>query len=502
MKLERSAGILLHPTSLPGPEAVGTLGAGARAFVDRLHQAHQRWWQILPLNPPGHGGSPYSATSAFAGNPMLLDLIILQEEGWLSEKECKEFLQWSEKFPSHLFPIDAVEEKKGALLSSCAQNWIAAGRPKNKEFQSFCSENDAIWLEDFALYKALKEEHDGATWQEWAPEFVRREKSALKEFSKKFAARIEEIKWIQWRFFEQWADLRDYAANKGVKILGDLPIFVAMDSADAWARRDLFQLTAEGAAEAVAGVPPDYFSETGQRWGNPLYDWEALEKENYQWWIHRVAQVRKTVDLIRVDHFRGFESYWRVPAEAETAIDGQWIKGPKDAFFTAIRAALGEVPFVAEDLGIITDEVRELRDRQGLPGMKILQFAFDGDPDHPFLPENYTEHWVAYTGTHDNDTTVGWYQSLSPEERHRVRVYLSASDFEVLQKLIEKLWRSRAAMVLIPAQDLYGLGSEFRMNTPGLAEGNWGWRLTRAQLQTDRVFQWIGALTRETRRVS
>ena len=500
MKLERSAGIILHPTSLPGPGGVGTLGNPARCFVDRLSIAKQRWWQILPLNPPGHGGSPYSATSAFAGNPILLDPHDFVARGWLTDADNKEFEAECEKFPHNRYEVDQVTTRKHRLLTTAAENWREEGGPENKDFTAFCDEHDHRWLDDFALYTALKDAHDGQSWREWPDELIRRDDDALQKVRGELSEEISTVKFLQWQFFQQWAALREYAAQRGVRFLGDLPIFVAMDSADAWANRRLFALQEDGSAEAVAGVPPDYFSETGQRWGNPLYNWDAVASEGYQWWIDRVQQVCKTVDLVRVDHFRGFESYWRIPADEETAINGRWEKGPGDEIFEAIREQLGAVPFIAEDLGIITDEVRELRDRQNLPGMKVLHFAFDGDPKHPFLPHNYPEHCVAYTGTHDNDTTMGWYNSIPEEERHRVRSYLSQPDEGILKALITELWKSRAAMTIIPAQDLFGLGTEFRMNRPGVADENWNWRMTWEEFNAEPIFQRLGQLTVDANR--
>lgn len=500
-KIKRSAGVILHPTSLPGPGGVGVLGEVARRFVDRLAQSHITWWQILPLNPPGPGGSPYSATSAFAGNPILIDLDPLVERQWLRSQDTKEFLKWSEKFPPQTFAVDQVTAKKMALLHVAAQNWRAAGGEEDRDFQAFCEENNE-WLEDFALFTAIKDANDGAPWTRWDAALIRREEGALNQMRGALAAQIAAVKFQQWIFFEQWTNLRRYAAKRGVKFLGDLPIFVAMDSADVWAKRQFFELDEEGKPEAVAGVPPDYFSATGQRWGNPLYDWEALKEDHFRWWIQRVAHVLKTVDLVRIDHFRAFESYWRIPAQEPTAVVGEWVQGPKDIFFDAIRQALGAVPFVAEDLGIITKEVEELRDRQGLPGMKVMHFAFSGEPDHPFLPHTYPENCVAYTGTHDNDTTQGWYESLDEDERHPVRVYLSSADEDVRKKMVERLWRSEAALTIIPAQDIFGLGSEARMNVPGQAQGNWSWRMRMEEFEDEAPFQWLGRLTRDSRRGS
>ena len=502
MDLQRSSGLLLHPTSLPGPGGCGSLGDWARRFVDRLAEAEQTWWQILPLNPPGHGGSPYSATSAFAGNPVLIDLWGLEKRQWLSADDISKFEADCEKFPASQYVIDQVAPARLDLVRRAAKKWRDDGGEDDPGYRAFCETHGAVWLDDFAFFSALKEEYGGASWQEWPAQLVRREPVAVEEANRRLSDVMEEIKFAQWQFFEQWDELRKYAGEKGVQLFGDLPIFVAMDSADAWANRRWFQLRAEGDPQAVAGVPPDYFSETGQRWGNPLYDWDALADDGYQWWVERVEQVRRTVDIVRVDHFRGFDEYWRIPAEDETAVNGRWEPGPKDAVFDAIRQALGEVPFVAEDLGTITDEVYALRDRQGLPGMKVLQFAFDGDPDHPFLPHTYPEWCVAYTGTHDNDTTRGWYEKISDQERHRVRSYFSHPDEGIIGAMIAGLWHSKAVLTIIPAQDLFGLGSQARMNTPGTAEDNWGWRMSAEQLEDNQSFRWLKQLTEQSGRNS
>ena len=499
MELERSSGLLLHPTSLPGPGGVGTLGQSARRFVDRLAESGQQWWQILPLNPPGHGGSPYSATSAFAGNVMLLDPDPLVQQGWLDDGDVSAFEQKCEKFPDRRFVIDQVVPEKSRLLKQGASNWLDDGGREDADFQAFCRRHGEQWLDDFALFTTLQHLH-GDRWRRWPDELVRREPSALQAVRDERRRMIDTVKFLQWQFFRQWRDLRNYADDRGVRFFGDIPIFVAMNSAEVWARRELFELDADGDPEAVAGVPPDYFSETGQKWGNPLYDWDRLARDDYRWWVDRVGAVLETVDLVRVDHFRGFEAYWRVPADAETAVDGEWIDGPKDEIFEAIRRRLGVVPFVAEDLGTITDEVYELRDRQGLPGMKVLQFGFDGNPDHPFLPHTYPERAVAYTGTHDNDTTQGWYDGLDEEQKHRVRVYFSHPDEGIVDAMIEGLWESDAKMTIVPVQDLFGLGSDHRMNTPGEAEGNWRWRMTAGELIDDEVFERLRGLTERTGR--
>lgn len=481
--LERSAGILLHPTSLPGPLGVGSIGAPARRFVDLLADCGIRWWQILPLNPPGVGGSPYSADSAFAGNPVLADLVELEERGWLESGELDALDDQCRERPADRYAIGTVDEAREELLNRAHGGWVDQGRPEEEAFEVFWDKN-ADWLDDYALFEALKEAQDDKHWRDWPSELVERQPAALRDARRRLARPIERIIFRQWTFFRQWSDLRDYAHDRGVKLIGDIPIFPAMDSSEVWAKRDLFRVDGEGQPEVVAGVPPDYFSETGQKWGNPLYRWDRLEETGFQWWMERLGRVLTTVDWVRIDHFRGFESYWEVPTEAETAETGEWAKGPGDAFFEAVAEHFGEKPFIAEDLGIITEEVEKLRDRHDLPGMKVMQFAFDGNPDHPFLPHTYPENCVAYTGTHDNDTTVGWYEKLSEEERHRVRTYLEHPDEGIAWRMMEWILASDARLAVFPAQDILGLGSEARMNTPGTTEGNWRWRMTEAQLES------------------
>lgn len=494
----------MHPTSLPGPYGVGDLGRFARAFVDALQTAGQRWWQMLPLQPTGFGGSPYSALSAFAGNPILIDLEALVSYGWLAQDALDTLEQDCKAFPETAFCIAEVSTAKEALLDKSFEGYLGA---ENKQpegfslsFSDFC-EKEKEWLDDFALFIALKEDNGGKDWREWSSELVAREPKALAAATKRLEKALQRHKFFQWVFSQQWDLLRKYAAERKVLMIGDIPIFVAMDSVDVWARRELFLLDEQGNAKVVSGVPPDYFSKTGQKWGNPLYDWDHLKSTDYRWWFDRVRQALKTVDLIRIDHFRGFESYWEVPADAPTAEKGQWLKGPGDHFFETMYDDLGELPLIAEDLGIITDEVIALRDRQRLPGMKILQFAFDGNPDHPFLPHTYPENCVAYTGTHDNDTTQGWYNSTDDLSRHRVRTYLSHPDEGIVWRMMQAILDSKARMVLFPVQDLFTLGSDMRMNTPGIAEGNWGWRLTQAQLEEKGVWERLGGLCKDTHRI-
>ncbi|MGM0558478.1 MAG: 4-alpha-glucanotransferase [Myxococcota bacterium] len=486
MKVLRSSGILLHPTSLPGEDGIGTLGESARAFVDRLAEAGQSWWQMLPLNPTGPGGSPYSATSTFAMNPMLIDVHQLGDQGWLRGQELHDYLADRRPADDDVDYGD-IEPAKAAILETAWQHWREQ-KQRKREFGEF-QDRESWWLEDFALYSALKQAHGDQPWRSWPDPLASREPEALEEARASHAEAIERVKFEQWIVHRQWTTLRDYAAERGVEMIGDIPIFVAMDSAEVWAHREYFQLDELGRAKFVSGVPPDYFSEEGQKWGNPLYDWDALEQAGYDWWLDRVKKVLETVDLIRLDHFRGFEAYWAVPADAENAVNGEWRDGPGDALFEAMRREFGEVPFIAEDLGMITDEVRELRQRQDLPGMKVMQFAFDGSDDHPFLPHTYPELAVAYTGTHDNDTTRGWWEDLDDNTRHQVRTYLSCSGGQVVWRMIEAILDSDAMLAVIPMQDVFELDSDARMNLPGQPEGNWSWRMAPDMLLPSHAWE-------------
>ncbi|AWV90526.1 4-alpha-glucanotransferase [Bradymonas sediminis] len=502
MNIPRSAGVLLHPSSLPGPDGIGTLGAQARRFVDRLAEANQRWWQILPLNPPGPGASPYSSPSAFAINTMLVDLPRLSEAGWLEPAEIDEFHKTINTLNDHAgrCAFWEVEREKGALLGRAFERWAGdASDQARAEVDAFAAA-EAYWLADYALYVALKNQFKGKSWRDWPAEFVRRDEAALERARAAHAEEIRRVEFEQWVARAQWQALRDYAGKKGVKLIGDIPIFVAMDSADAWAHREIFQLDAAGKATEVSGVPPDYFSKDGQKWGNPLYDWEAVAAQDYRWWLARVGSALATVDMIRIDHFRGFEAYWAVPAEAETAVDGRWRPGPGDAFFEAIRAEFGEAPFIAEDLGLITPEVIALRDRHKLPGMKVLQFANFDDPKHIFMPPNYTENFVAYTGTHDNDTTAGWYAEQDAAARHSIRTFLRSADEDVVRKMCEAVFESAAALAILPAQDIFQLGGDARMNDPSGRHPSWGWRIDADLLADSPDWKWYAKLTKTSGR--
>jgi len=471
----RSSGILLHPTSLPGGHGIGDLGAEAHRFVDWLADAGQSLWQILPLGPTSYGDSPYQTLSALAGNPLLISLDRLVQDGLLEAGD----LAVRPDFPVDRVDFGAVIQWKLPRLDQAWERFAAEG--EHADYEAFRAEQ-AGWLDDFALFMALKEEHDDRCWVDWPPELAQRQPAALATAHQRLQDRVGAHAFRQWLFARQWQALREHARDRGVRLMGDLPIFVAYDSCDVWARPDLYHLGDDLRPTVVAGVPPDYFSETGQLWGNPLYDWEAMARDGYRWWIDRMRACLAQTDLVRIDHFRGFEAYWEVPADEETAIHGRWVDGPRDAFFAALRAELGGLPIVAEDLGIITEEVELLRDRVGLPGMKVLQFAFSG-PKSPFLPHNYPHNCVVYSGTHDNDPTVGWWREACDEAtRDQVRDYLGRDVDAPHWALIRLGMQSVGHTFVAPMQDVLGLGREARMNRPGDGGGNWNWRLATAGL--------------------
>ena len=479
MQYQRRSGILLHPTSLPGRYGIGTLNEAAYHWVDFLHQTRQTLWQVLPLGPTGYGDSPYQSFSTFAGNPYLISLEALVQEGLLDPA----LLQQAPHFSNDRVDYGAIYTWKLPLLRQTAalfsQNADAAQRA---DFEEFC-QAQAEWLEDFALFMALKDAHNGQSWTEWAMPLRSRQPAALASATHTHAVAIHAHKFNQWLFFRQWQQLKSYANQKEIQIIGDIPIFVAMDSADTWTNPSEFFLDKNFQPTVVAGVPPDYFSATGQLWGNPLYDWAKMQENGYAWWLRRIRAALQLYDIVRIDHFRGFAGYWEVPAGETTAIKGQWVKGPGATFFDAVQSALGTLPIIAEDLGEITPDVIELRDRFALPGMKILQFAFSSDASDKFLPHNCTPNFVVYTGTHDNDTSVGWYQeSATNHERDHFRRYLRTDGHEPAWSLIEAAFRSVAGMALAPLQDLLALESSARMNFPGRAEGNWTWRFNANQL--------------------
>lgn len=471
----RSSGILLHPTSLPGPGGIGSLGGEARRFVDFLVDAGQSLWQVLPLGPPGCGNSPYSCFSAFAGNPLLIDLDTLVEQGDLLREEVDYFA------PSGRIDFSAVTGYKLPLLRCAAERFFShADNSRMQDFWSFC--DSTFWLHDYALFMASKVHFKGKSWNRWPERLKKREPDCCAEYSTLLGREIGAQKYMQWQFARQWHGLRGYANSRGVRIIGDAPIFVALDSVDVWCNQHLFRLDMSGNPTVVAGVPPDYFSRTGQRWGNPLYDWGRLAEDGFGWWVARVRNDLALYDIVRIDHFRGFEAFWEIPATEKTAVKGRWIKGPGAAFFTALRQQIGTLPIIAEDLGIITNEVVALRDGFCLPGMKILQFAFDGGPENAYLPHNHRRNAVAYTGTHDNDTSKGWFDSLNSDKQQQVCTYLRCVPEEVVTVFIRTLLASVAGYAIMPLQDLLQLDSSARMNVPGVAEGNWGWRLKGGEL--------------------
>ncbi len=472
MRFPRSAGILLHPTSLPGGFGIGEIGPSAFAFVDLLVESGQSLWQILPLGPTGYGDSPYACFSALAGNPMLIHLARLADEG---------DLDWQALRPASDFPEDRVDygpviSFKNAMLQRAAQAFRqTAHGDRRSAFNHFCREN-ADWLEDFALFMALKDAHEGSVWNTWEPGLVRRHPDVLQTWRERLDDAIFAQRYYQFQFFRQWGALKDYANAQGIQIIGDIPIFVAYDSVDVWANPDRFRLDEDLLPTKVAGVPPDYFSPTGQLWGNPIYDWEAVARNDYDWWLRRFRQTLTVVDMVRLDHFRGFAAYWAIPAGEETAVNGEWEEGPGADFFETVRDALGELPIIAEDLGHITEDVLELREQFDLPGMSVLQFAFTIDASNPYLPHNVVPNTVIYTGTHDNDTSVGWYQSREAEELEACHRYIGPTDEPINWALIRLAYRSVADLAIVPLQDVLGLGAAARMNTPGKLGNNWSWR--------------------------
>jgi 4-alpha-glucanotransferase len=475
MKLERATGVLLHPTSLPGRFGVGDLGKEAYRYLEWLSEAGVTWWQVLPTNPPGPGESPYAAISTFAGNPLLISPELLLEDGLLTRED----LATVPVFPDYAVAFEAVVPTKETLLRKAwASFQRRGGEGLQVAFAAFAEAN-AVWLHDYALFAAAKKVYGDAEWSEWPGGLAGREPGAVASWRAAHEQEVRFEEFCQFLFARQWSALRAHARSLGVKILGDLPIFVAYDSADVWAHRELFRLDASGQPVVVAGVPPDYFSETGQLWGNPLYDWEHHASTGYRWWVDRLRAALQQVDALRLDHFRGFAAYWEVPGDAETAMAGRWVKGPGRSLFETIQKALGDLPLVAEDLGVITPDVEALRDDLGLPGMAVLQFGFSPDPRGPFLPYCHRSNLVVYTGTHDNNTTLGWLQQeASIPEQDLLRRYASSDAHEVSWDMIRLALSSVARLAVIPHQDLAGLGADCRMNTPGVASGNWRFRIT------------------------
>ena len=482
MPFPRSSGVLLHPTSFPSRFGVGDLGAEAYRFIDFLKDSHQQYWQVLPLGPTGFGNSPYMCYSAIAGNPLLISPEKLQDKCFLAEWDFANL----PGFSGDKVDYQQVIPVKMGLLRLACQNFKNQATPEQKaEFTTFCREK-AHWLDDYALFMALKEAKNGQSWYSWESGLAKREPEALQKVSQELEADIYYQKFVQFEFFDQWSKLKTYANERGIEIIGDIPIYVAHDSADVWANPEIFYLDKNGEVELMAGVPPDYFSATGQLWGNPVYQWEQLQKQDFKWWIDRFEAMLEYVDIIRIDHFRGFEAYWAVAKGEETALNGKWIKAPGEALFETIRQKLGKLPILAEDLGVITPEVEALRDKFEFPGMKILQFAFGSDPGNPYIPYNYTRNSVVYTGTHDNDTSVGWFYNSSDWEKRNFHMYLGCISNDGVQwDMIRLALSAIANQAIIPLQDIFGLGNEARMNFPGVGEGNWEWRYHSHMLTQD-----------------
>lgn len=487
----RASGILLHPTSLPGKYGIGDLGGEAYKFVDFLVAAGQKYWQILPLGPTGYGNSPYSAYSAFAGNTLLISIENLVSDKLLPES----FVENTPQFPSNKVDFDKVVEWKTETLLHAFEIFKAEpNSPIKVEFEYFCREN-AWWLDDYAIFRAVKTSHDTKPWYDWAEPLRIRENTALETVRSQLAREIQAERFYQYLFFRQWLAVRKYANENGVAIIGDIPIFVALDSVDVWCNQSKFKLNKDGSPKVVSGVPPDYFSKTGQLWGNPIYDWEAMQRDNFGWWTARISFTLKLVDVVRLDHFIGFARNWEVPGGDKTAENGRWNEVPGRELFLTLRERLGELPLIAEDLGAMTPAVEKLRDDFGFPGMHILQYAFGGDANNRDLPHNYIRNSVAYTGTHDNDTTAGWYRSASKNERTFCREYTGSNGRKIYWDLIRTVLASVANTAIVPMQDILGLGSEHRMNLPASMSGNWNWRMA-ANAVTDNLAARLKQITK------
>jgi 4-alpha-glucanotransferase len=501
MTFQRASGILLHPTSLPGDFGVGDFGSEAYKFIDFLEKARQAYWQILPLGPTGYGDSPYQSFSAFAGNTHLISPQKMVEDGFLTEDETNQ----KPDFTENRVDFGAVYEWKNRILPKAFERFQSMPNYDLRgDFDTFSREN-AAWLDDYALYRAIKAAQNHRAWYEWDEPLRLRYENELNQAREALQTEIEAQKFYQFLFFRQWASLKKYANDKNIKIIGDVPIFVARDSADVWCNPHEFKLNEDGSPQVVAGVPPDYFSKTGQLWGNPIYDWERMRAEGFRWWIERVRFTLKTVDIIRVDHFRGFVGAWEVPGGDKTAENGSWSQVPGKDLFAALKNEFGELPMMAEDLGVITPEVEDLRDSFGFPGMRILQYAFGGDPKNRDLPHNYIQNCVAYTGTHDNDTTVGWFHSKAgagstrdasqiDRESEFCREYLKSDGSEIHWDFIRAVWASVADTAIAPMQDLLGLGNDARMNLPATDAGNWNWRFRKDDL-TEEIAARLRRLT-------
>ncbi|HUO60668.1 MAG TPA: 4-alpha-glucanotransferase [Candidatus Acidoferrales bacterium] len=472
MLKQRRSGILLHPTSLPSNGGIGDFGPAAHDFVEFLASARQGLWQILPLAPAGIGNSPYSATSAFAGDVLMVSLERLAEHGMVSREKVAQLPN-----PKGRVNFDVVRSAKMPLLQEAATSFLHSAWGEHRaRFERFCSEN-SWWLEDFVLFDALRKRYKGESWNKWPQDLALRNPASLESTRKELAEELAVARFLQFAFFEQWRALHAHCRRKDVRIIGDIAIFVSYDSADVWTHPDIFRLDRQREPEVVAGVPPDAFSETGQRWGNPVYRWDTLRDRGYDWWVRRVRWALGMCDIIRLDHFRGFQQYWAIPANEPTAVNGKWVDGPKEDLFQVLYRVLGDLPFIAEDLGLITEDVHALRERLGIPGMRVLQFGF-GDPGaHIYLPHKYVPNTIVYTGTHDNDTTVGWWESCTEHEREDASAYLGEMKDGITWAMIRAALNSVANLCVFPAQDVLSLDRDARMNTPSLSDGNWGWRL-------------------------
>jgi 4-alpha-glucanotransferase len=492
MTFPRASGILLHPTSLPGPYGIGDLGDEAYRFADFLHSSGQKLWQVLPLGPTGYGDSPYACYSAFAGNTLLISPERANQAGVLAEED----LAGMPALPEGRADYGAVYQSKSAMLVKAFANFQRNDDTVlRSEFETFAAQN-ASWLDDYALFRALKNADEGKPWYEWEQPVARRAPEALAKARTDLHDQIERERFSQFIFFKQWFELKAYCKQRGIKIIGDIPIFVAHDSVDVWTNSDQFKLNADGLPIVVAGVPPDYFSETGQFWGNPIFNWDRMRADGFKWWIARVHAALQMVDIVRIDHFRGFAACWEIPGGDNTAVNGRWVEAPGRELFTAIRQALGELPIIAEDLGVITPDVEELRDEFEFPGMRVLQFGFSSDAQNADLPHNYRQNVVAYTGTHDNDTTVGWFNNVGREsstrtaeqtqnERDFCMKYLETTGDDIHWDFIRAVFASVANTAIVPIQDVLGLGSEARMNLPNSTSGNWLWRLKENELSQE-----------------
>lgn len=481
MLTNRASGILLHPTSLPGPFGSGDFGASAYQFIDWLKNTGQTYWQMLPLGEVGPGHSPYMSCSAFAGNLLLIDLVELVNQGWLSTSDL---IPQADFHAGHVEFTVVVPFRLERLRRAATNFFTLTQKQKRAEYDEFCAA-ECSWLEDYALFKTIENRQSGCVWNHWPRELATRNSAALQRVAEDCDDEIGFWKFCQWCFSRQWSLLKHYANERDIRIIGDVPIFVAYQSADVWSNQGLFELDESGHPTVVAGVPPDYFSETGQLWGNPLYRWDAHEKTDYSWWVARLKHALKLFDLVRIDHFRGFSACWEIPASASNAVHGRWMPGPGTKLFSAFQNAIGQLPIIAEDLGVITPDVTELRDKFNLPGMRILQFAFGDGESNSFLPHHYVTNTVAYTGTHDNDTTLGWWNTLPEHEKAFAREYLGTDGHAIISDMIRALSSSIANTVIFPMQDVLGLSGEHRMNYPGHPNGNWEWRFSFEQISPE-----------------